>query len=145
MLTPNHLLFGRRLESTNYDVDTPSDEHSAGSTDIGRLSKRKRLIETMLNHYWQRWRKEYLSLLRESQRIPKQRHSTKISVDDIVLIYDEKQPRHLWRMGRVKALIPGRDGRTRGAEVKIGKTGALLRRPVNRLYPLVSNTAKGGM
>ena len=67
----------------------------------------------MLNNYWQRWRKEYLASLQESQRIPKQRYSTKISVDDVVLIYDEKQPRHLWRMGKVENLIPGRDGSVR--------------------------------
>ena len=47
--------------------------------------------------------------------------------------------------GRVENLIPGRDNRIRGAEVKVGKTGALIRRPVNRLYPLLTNIQKGGV
>ena len=48
-------------------------------------------------------------------------------------------------MGRVENVIPGRDGRVRGAEVKVGKTGALIRRPINRLYPLVVNTVSAGV
>ena len=144
ILTPNHLLFGRRLESTNYDVEIPLEMSSLGNTDK-KAAKRKKLIETMVNHYWQRWRKEYLSSLRESQRIPRQRFSTKITISNIVLIFDEKQRRHLWKMGRVENVIPGRDGRVRGAEVKVGKTGALIRRPINRLYPLVVNTVSAGV
>ena len=34
-------------------------------------------------------------------------------------------------------VIPGRDGQVRGAEVKVGKSSAVIRRPVNRLYPIV--------
>ena len=41
------------------------------------------------------------------------------------------------KLGRVIEVIPGRDGRIRGAEVKVGKSGAVIRRPVNRLYPIV--------
>ena len=38
-------------------------------------------------------------------------------------------------------IIAGRDGRVRGAEVKVGKSGAIIRRPVNRLYPVVKAEA----
>ena len=54
-----------------------------------------------------------------------------------MIIFEEKQPRHLWKVGRVTRVIPGRDGRIRGAEVKVGKNKVFIKRPVNRLYPLV--------
>ena len=91
----------------------------------------------MLSHFWNRWRKEYVTSLRENQRLTKQRHSTNIEKNDVVIIYEDKQPRHLWKLGRVINVIPGRDGRVRGANVKVGKSGAIIRRPVNRLFPVV--------
>ena len=92
----------------------------------------------MLNHFWQRWQKEYLTSLRESQKAPKKRKSTKIEIGDVVIIYDEKQPRHLWRMGKVNSLIKSADGFARVAEIKTGKTDAVTRRPVNKSYPLIT-------
>ena len=81
---------------------------------------------------------EYLSFLRETQRIIRGQHSELIKMNDIVIVYDQKEPRHLWRVGRVIKLIPSTDGKSRGAEVLLGKTKAVIRRPVNRLYPLVN-------
>ena len=54
VLTPNHLVFGRRLETMNHGDDAEFDPNDK-STPI----RRKRLLDTMLNHFWQRWRKEY--------------------------------------------------------------------------------------
>ena len=50
VLTPNHLLFGRRLEGTNDDLTdaTHSDEPSVACS--SKLAKRRKLIETMLDH-----------------------------------------------------------------------------------------------
>ena len=64
--------------------------------------------------------------------------STRVAINDIVPVYEEKQPRHLWRMGKINRLIAGKDGCARGAEIKIGKTGATIRGPVNKLYPLLT-------
>ena len=52
-------------------------------------------------------------------------------------MYDEKLPRHVWRLGKVESVIPGGDGCVRGAEVRLGKTGNTIRRPVSKLYPIV--------
>ena len=78
-----------------------------------------------------------MTSLRESLGTAKQKHSSKIEVNDIVVIYEDKQPRHLWKIGRVMEVIGGRDGRIRGAEVKVAKSGAIIKRPINRLYPIV--------
>ena len=57
-----------------------------------------------------------------------------------VIIYYEKVPRHLWRIGIITKLLTSKDGNCRGAEVKIGKTSSIIRRPVNKLYPLVPSS-----
>ena len=93
VLTPNHLTFGRRLETTS---DGKPEIH------IGKgvgLQERKRFIDTLVDHFWNRWRKEYVTSLREYQRRTNVRHSEKVKMGDTVIIFDDKQPRHIWRMG----------------------------------------------
>ena len=53
-----------------------------------------------------------------------------------MLIYEDKQSRHLWKVGKVMKLLPSRDRKIRSLEVKVGKTKKIISRPVNRLYPL---------
>ena len=52
-------------------------------------------------------------------------------------MHDDK-PRGFWKLAKVQELITGRDGWVRGAIVKVhsGKNSAILRRPLQRLYPL---------
>ena len=134
ILTPNHLVFGRRLETVNNEGEV---NLQSAPTSNSKLVRRKRLIDTMLSHFWERWRKEYITSLRETHSASNGRHSEKNSIGDIVIIYDDKQPRHLWKIAKVQSVIAGRDGRVRGAEVKVGKSGYVIKRPVNRLFPLV--------
>ena len=70
--------------------------------------------------------------LRESHRNNQgRREGSPIAVDDIVLVYNEHQPRGFWKLARVKETIVGKDGRVRGAVLKLpakdGRT-TLLRR-----------------
>ena len=39
-------------------------------------------------------------------------------------------------MGRVVDIIPSRDSNISAAKIEVGKTGAIINRPVNKLYPL---------
>ena len=68
VLTPSHLIHGRRLspltDSFHLDSDTDLDNF-----DI--LSKRFRYLSRKLQHFWGRWRREYLVDLRESHRMNK--------------------------------------------------------------------------
>ena len=57
----------------------------------------------------------------------------------MVIVHEEGLPRSFWRLGCVESLIVGRDGKTRGATVRItGKNQRLasLNRPLQLLYPL---------
>ena len=133
VLTPNHLIFGRML-STSGDQQFLSGVHTGGN-----LAKRKRALNTIIDHFWNRWRREYVTSLREVQRLHKRGGET-IQKDDVVIVFDEKVPRHMWRIAKVEKLIPSEsDGLVRGAVIKLAKTGNLIRRPVNKLYPFIQN------
>uniref|UniRef100_A0A1X7UTG3 DUF5641 domain-containing protein n=1 Tax=Amphimedon queenslandica TaxID=400682 RepID=A0A1X7UTG3_AMPQE len=85
-------------------------------------------------------RKEYLIILRERYYVNKQSPSSReVRVGDIVIVHTDQDPRGFWRLGRVTELITGNDGFVRGALVyTLSKDNhlSLLRRPVQRLYPL---------
>ena len=78
--------------------------------------------------------------LRETQRTSKLNiDSLKINVNDIVLVFYEKVPRHFWRIAIVTRVLPSRDFEIRGAIVRITKTNTILKRPVNKFFA-VENT-----
>ena len=94
----------------------------------------------MSNCFLDRWRHEYVVSLRETQRTSKLNiNSLKINVNDIVLVFYEKVPRHFWRIAIVTRVLPSRDSEIRGAIVRIAKTNTILKCPVNKLFA-VENT-----
>ena len=56
-----------------------------------------------------------------------------------MLVYDEKMPRHIWQIAIVTGVLPSRDSEVNGSIVRIAKTNAILKRPVNKLFR-VKNT-----
>ena len=57
----------------------------------------------------------------------------------MVSVEEGKSPKHLWRLGKVTRLFPGKDGQTRSAVVRVqsGKGGTTeLNRLIQRLYPI---------
>ena len=87
-----------------------------------------------------RWRHGYVVNLRETQRTSKLNiNSLKINVNDIVLVFYEKVPRHFWRIAIVTRVLPSRDSEIRGATVRIAKTNTILKRPVKKVFA-VENT-----
>ena len=61
-----------------------------------------------------------------------------IKIDDVVLVYDNKIPRLLWRLGRVAELITSKDKAIRAAVVRtvVNNKAVNIKRPVNMLYPV---------
>eukprot|EP00731_Ephydatia_muelleri_P013896 Em0007g1206a len=145
-LTPSHLLVGHRIfnmPQPNYsgDEDYENDVPATG------LTQRFKYLNTVLTHFWNRWRKEYLSELREGHRYSKKNggNKIKIAVGDVVLVHDQDLPRTLWRLAVVERLIEGTDGEIRAAEIRVksGKqASSLFRRSVQHLYPLELNQAQ---
>ena len=129
ILTPNHLLFGRKLYTSNSSIQ--------GNVKVNLdLPKRIHHINMLLNHFWSRWRNEYVTSLREYDKKYKRTNNIKPSINDIVVVFEEKQPRNKWMLGRIVELITGHDGKTRGVKIMMGKTKTVISRPVNKVYPL---------
>ena len=127
-LTPNHLLFSRRLESrslTNHE--SPLTVANLGNSPH---------INQLLEHFWNRWRQEYLTELRVQHKNGSKKGQS-ISLNDIVLVHDDKLPRSLWRIGKVTKLIMSQDNKVRGADVSLPNSST-LKRPVCKLYPIES-------
>ena len=129
ILTPNKLLFGRNL-----DTVAPSNECSNQEPN---LSKRAKYIESLLDHWWNRWQTEYLTELREHHRYTSKKVVVTPKVGDVVLIGDDRIKRSDWRVAKVENVNVSKDGKIRSADVLTKKTRKILRRPVNVLYPIV--------
>ena len=137
VLTPNHLLYGRRLENVNN-----SSNCSVEFEDAEELGRREKHISALITYFWNVWRKEYLTMLRENQKLSGRKGDTSLAVGDNVIVYDKHQPRHLWKLGRVMELIIGSGGVVRGAKIKLGNSGVIVSRPLNHVYPLEIRKSK---
>ena len=123
-LTPNHMLHGKRIGKNN------------GTTE--NVIQLAQTTEKLIEHFWERWKHEYLIELRESYNTNKNRRFNEcIKENDIVLISEDNVKRNQWRQGRVSTLLRGKDGKVRGAEVVVvNKNGnGVLRRPISKLFP----------
>ena len=138
-LTPSHLLIGRRVlnlpDHLRHLCDPGDEDFDVDST---QLTKRMKHLNNTLNHFWKRWRSEHLAELRESHRhlLKKSHGEPQVSVGDVVIVHEEGLPCSFWKLVRIHDLIVGRDGKTRGATVRIaGKKQHFtsLNRPVQRL------------
>ena len=131
VLTPNHLLFGRKLRICN-------DESRFVPTKITN-EKRVSHLEIVIDHYWTRWSKEYLTSLRNYELYVNKKKVITPSINDIVLVKDDKMPRYKWRLGRVTELIVSRDKQIRSVKLLMGNTRTSIKRPINHLYPIELN------
>ena len=129
-LTPNNLVFARFLNHTSSNDRSINDKVFVE----GEIQKLSRLME----HFWDRWRKEYVVNLREY-------HSTKqkvssnpmIKLKDLVLARNDCAPRYLWRTGVVTELYYSNlNNQIRGASVRLNRSEQTIKRSINKLYPL---------
>ena len=60
----------------------------------------------------------------------------KLPKNYVVLVYDEKMLRNLWRIVMVTGGLSNRDSEIKGAIVRIKKTNAILKCHVNNLFPI---------
>jgi hypothetical protein len=80
--------------------------------------------------------------LREAHRHHKGIDADPVEVGDVVVVHSDNQPRGFWKLARVERTITGRDGKIRGAAVRIANSQGqptILHRPIQCLYPLEIN------
>lgn len=123
ILTPGHFLVNGPL------VALP--EYPFTEVNESRLSRFQR-IQKITQHFWNRWKNEYLHTLQ--QRYKWTSHTEPPKVDDLVLIKEDNLASLNWKRGRIVKLLPGKDGVVRVVEVKT-QNGVLLR-PVSKLCRL---------
>ena len=101
------------------------------------LTRRARYLNSTIDKFWERMRKEYLVELRTAHKQKGEGSSApRVSVGNVV---SDNQPRGMWDLGLVEELLIGSDGEARGAVLRVagpGRRAKHLRRPVQRLYPI---------
>ena len=132
-LTPSHLMIGRRLMSLPDYLDSCHGYEEFEATH-NVLTTRATYLNTTMDRFWVRWRKEYLVELRESHRYHKGSSSAlQMSVGDVIIIHNENQPWGFWKLGRIEETLTGPDGEIRGAVLRVSGRGGkttLLHCPV---------------
>lgn len=128
-LTPAHFLIGRPLTSLP----------SPALIDVqpNRLSHYQ-LIEQTRQHFWDRWRHEFLCELQ--QRSKWRINQGQIQVGDMVILKEANLPPLQWRLGRIQQLHPGQDGVARVADVLT--TRGTVRRAIRNMCPLPMTRAE---
>ena len=91
--------------------------------------KRWRQVQWFADQFWKRWRKEFIPLLQEKQKWLTPHRN--LSVNDLVLVADNDQPRNEWLLGRIVEIYPDKTGTIRSAKVKTQSTE--LVRPIHKL------------
>lgn len=87
------------------------------------------LIQQITQHFWTRWRNEYLHTLQE--RLKWTHQAANLQPNDLVII-KEPTPPLTWVTARIVEVYPGTDGVVRVAKVQTA-SGKLLIRPVVKL------------
>ena len=78
-------------------------------------------------------------MLRENHKITStNKNDPPISLNDLVLIEEERKPRSASKTGIVVELIKGKDDNVRGATVRVPKSSSLITRPICKLHHIES-------
>ena len=131
-LTPAHLLYGRRITSLPHPLvesGEVSDPTYQTSTDFLRRAKR---VTLLIQHFWQCWRHEYLTSLREFHK-SSGINTESLKAGDVVLIHDDS-PRVNWKLALVTSINRDRDGLVRSANLRTAN--GTTNRTITRLHPL---------
>ncbi|XP_071176407.1 uncharacterized protein [Mytilus edulis] len=102
-LTPAHLLYGRRVTTLPYprtEMDNINDTYALTASDI---SKRAQRLSTLIEHFWNRWKSEYLTSLREFHKKTGD-NTINIKIGDVVQVHDDKS-RIKWKTAVVGKLL----------------------------------------
>ena len=131
-LTPSHLLYGRIIDTLPHSSVTEEDildeeYQQTGCKLHNTLSKKAKAQAMIIQHFWNRWKREYLTSLREVHKVNNVIGKEGIKVGDVVVIHDDT-PRLKWQLAVVKDLQRGKDDVIRSATICTvnGVTGRLI-------------------
>ena len=90
------------------------------------LTRRATYLKTLLQQFWQRWKSDYLSELREHHRSTCKKSSSSSSavhLGDVVCVKEDNMKRNMWKLGKVEELVAGKDSVVRGPVVRVSRSG----------------------
>ena len=123
VLTPSHFLIGRRL--------TAVPDPDVTDIPLNRLSRFQH-IQMLVQHFWIRWSKEYITELQHRSKWTSTRDN--LQIGQLVLIKEDNLPPLAWKLGRITEVFPGPDNRVRVAKIKTQFSE--VKRAVSKLCPL---------
>ena len=147
-LTPNSFL--KPQNKLDLVVRTDNDPEDP-VWEVSERTARDRLIASFqdlgkrLEHFRERWYKEYLVSLREFSRdLYASEWVDRVRVGDVVLIESPTKPRPFWQMGRVLRLISSTTGDGRVRSVLLKTPGGQNYYPIKILHPLELSVTHSG-
>ncbi len=113
-LTPSHLVYGRRITS----LPTTDDEeiNHLDFLEESEAKKRFKYQALKLQHFESRWKREYLTHLREFHKKTVNNEQS-VKVGDVVLVQSDK-PRMQWKMAVIEKFVKGADGLVRAVQIR---------------------------
>ena len=128
-VTPAKLLLARPINSlgSKYEKD-----HEL--TFPKNFEEQWKVREYHLQHFWNRWRKEYANNLQQRSKWHKSTAET-LKIDQVVVIADENKKRNQWVLARIIDIKIGRDGLVRTVKVRTSN-GGVSNRTIRALCPL---------
>ena len=107
-LTLSYLLIGHRVLNLPDTVVTCSEGDVNEDIDVSQesSSKRARHLSVIMEHFWKRWKTEYLLQLREYHQHCNGDDSVhQPRVGDVVVVHDDNCPRGFWKLAKVESLL----------------------------------------
>ena len=137
-ISPSHLLHGRRIVTLPHLTVQDDELHDPDFGDDSVFRHRAKRQALLIQHFWNRWRDEYLTALRETHRTVGN-NDQQVKTGDIVLVHDNTT-RINWRLAVIESVNKGADGMIRSANIRTatGRTN----RPIAKLYPLEVSAAE---
>ncbi|EYC34951.1 hypothetical protein Y032_1242g3778, partial [Ancylostoma ceylanicum] len=124
--------------ATDFDIDDPSYDPEFIQTEQQAMEA-VQFAENIATKFWESWRMEYLTSLRDSQRLQlkQPRHLTRKhpEIGEIVIIEQDLTPRGNWPYGKITEIITSKDGLVRSAKILM-PNHKVIQRPLNKIYPL---------
>ena len=130
-LTPDHFLIGAPLTAL---PDSVPNKETASVT----LKQRWLLTQQMVNYFWKRWSKEYLTTLNQRNKWKIQTRS--LQVGDMVLVAEDNISPLQWPLARVMKTFLGNDDITLVVQIRTSK--GTYKRPATKLHLLTSSCDK---
>ena len=137
-ISPSHLLHGKRIVTLPHSITQDDENHDPDFGDDSALRRRAKRQALVIKHFWNRWKGEYLTALRETHRMTGN-NDQRVKTGDIVLVHDDSK-RVNWKLAVIESVNKGKDNMIRSANIRTatGRTN----RPISRLYPLEMSAAE---